>query len=287
MITISSLSKNFGQIKALNNINLSVDEPGLTCFLGENGAGKTTLFKIITGILKPSSGSLKINGIDIQSQPKEALSLIGALVEQPEFYPYLTGKELLEFTGKIRGLKGRDLENDVERVTKMMNLGEYLLRKSGTYSRGMKQRLGVAAAMVGDPVVLVLDEPTFGMDPRGIIEMRKILLSMKNEGEKYILMSTHLLEEARELADRIVIISHGEVKSDLKAPFNKGLLKVIGDIKVPTALNDRIIERRDGYIIIDAGEDDATLLISKLIKEGSRIRYVLPYDKLEEHFLSE
>ncbi|MEM0129974.1 MAG: ATP-binding cassette domain-containing protein, partial [Thermoplasmatales archaeon] len=84
MITISSLSKNFGQIKALNNISLSVDEPGLTCFLGENGAGKTTLFKIITGILRPSSGSLKINGIDIQSQPKEALSLIGALVEQPE-----------------------------------------------------------------------------------------------------------------------------------------------------------------------------------------------------------
>ncbi|MEM0128176.1 MAG: ABC transporter ATP-binding protein [Thermoplasmatales archaeon] len=286
MIAISSLSKNFGQIKALNNVTLKIDEPGLTCFLGENGAGKTTLFKIITGIVRASGGSVSVNGIDVQSQPKKALLLMGSLVEQPEFYPYLTGKELLEFTGKIRGLKGRELETEIERVTKMMSIGEYLNRKSGSYSRGMKQRLGVAVAMIGDPEILVLDEPTFGMDPRGIIEMRKILKDMRDGREKFILMSTHLLEEARELSSRIIILKRGEVKFDATSPFGKRFVRVVGEINVPEQLKGRVVENGVDYVVLDV-EEDATPLISSLINNGSTIRYVLPYDRLEEHFLKD
>ncbi|MGC8645529.1 MAG: ABC transporter ATP-binding protein [Thermoplasmata archaeon] len=284
MIEISSLSKNFGEIVALKDVNLEIAEPGITTFLGENGAGKTTLFKILTGMVRPSRGKVLVNGIDIQSQTKKVLSLIGSLVEQPEFYPYLTGRELLEFTGKMRGLRGNDLEGEVERVSKMMSMDEYLDRTSGSYSRGMKQRLGVAVAMIGDPKIIILDEPTFGMDPRGIIETRRMLKKMRDEGDKFILMSTHLLEEARELSSRIVILKRGEIRFDSSRPFDEDLVKIVGDIRVPKDIESRVVERGSDYVLLKADEDTSQI-ISYLISQGSRIRYIFPSDRLEEHFL--
>jgi ABC-2 type transport system ATP-binding protein len=286
MIKISSVSKSFGQIIALRNVTLEINVPGLTVFLGENGAGKTTLFKILTGMLRPSSGKVLINGIDIQSETKKALSLIGSLVEQPEFYPYLTGRELLEFTGKTRGLIGSSLNDEIERVCELLEMKDYIDRKSGSYSRGMKQRLGVAVAMIGDPEVLILDEPTFGMDPRGIIEMRKTLLKMRDEGRKYIIMSTHLLEEARELSSRIIILKHGEVKLDSPNPFYSNIVKIVGDVKVPSSMESKVVEKGKDYILISIDNGDTSSIISDLIFQGSNIRYVLPYDRLEEYFIS-
>ncbi len=288
-VEITSLSKNFGRIHALKSVTLRLSGNGLITFLGANGAGKTTLFKIMTSIVRPSSGIVKINGIDVNSDPKRVLSMVGSLVEQPEFYPYLTGKELLEFTGKVRGSWGKDLESEIERVSKLMKVSEYLDRKCGGYSRGMKQRLGVAVAMIGNPKLLILDEPTFGMDPIGMLETKNALERMKKEDDKLILMSTHLLDEARELSDRTIILKDGTVKYDSNGADVKVLVRVIGNVDTSHEYKTgRIIESGEEYSIFEVYERDGIPEFNReLLSSNSRVKYIRPDDRLEKEFISE
>ncbi len=285
-IEISSLSKSYGKISALKNINLRIEGNGLVMFLGSNGAGKTTLFKILTSIVRPSSGTVRVDGVSVDSDPKKVLSKIGSLVEEPEFYPYLTGKELLEFTARIRGVKGRDVEEELERVSRLTDISDYIGRKSGEYSRGMKQRLGVAVAMVGNPGILILDEPTFGMDPGGMLEMRKVLKGMKMEGGRLIIMSTHLLEEARELADRTIILNKGVVSYDSGRKDGRVLVKVTGIIDPSfKPSNGTLVESGEGYSTFELSDKEFIPDFNReLMKSNSRIVYINPADELEKEF---
>lgn len=283
---ISSLSKNYGKIQALKNVSLLIEGNGLVTFLGANGAGKTTLFKILTSIVRPSSGSINVNGVNVDSNPRKVLSNIGSLVEEPEFYPYLTGRELLEFTAKIRGESSRDLKEEVERVSRLTDISGYLERKSGEYSRGMKQRLGVAVALVGNPELLVLDEPTFGMDPKGMLEMRKVLRDMKKDKDRLIIMSTHLLEEARALSDRTIILKKGEIKYDSQGTDRKSLVRVTGTIDPSHDFKyGRIIEIGEGYYIFDVFDRNKIPEFNReLLSSGSSIMYISSADELEKEF---
>ncbi|MGC8562945.1 MAG: ABC transporter ATP-binding protein [Thermoplasmata archaeon] len=285
-IEISSLSKNYGKIQALKNVNLKISGNGLVTFLGANGAGKTTLFKILTSIVRPSSGFIKVNGMSIDSDPQKVLSNLGSLVEEPEFYPYLTGREILEFTARIRGIGNRDLEEEIERVSRLIDISEYLNRKCGQYSRGMKQRLGVAVALVGNPGLLVLDEPTFGMDPLGMLEMRRVLKEMKKDKDKLIIMSTHLLEEARDLSDRTIIVKRGEIKYDSDRSERKAFIKVTGVINTNYKFqNGKITESGDGYGVFEIYDRDSIPEFNnELLSSGSKVLYINPADDLEKEF---
>lgn len=288
-IEITSLSKNYGKIEALKNVNIRISGNGLVTFLGANGAGKTTLFKILTSIIRPTAGAIRVNGIDVDSEPKKVLSMIGSLVEQPEFYPYLTGNELLEFTGKSRGVERRSLEEEIERVSNVTGISSYLNRKSGEYSRGMKQRLGVAVALIGDPKILILDEPTFGMDPRGMLETRVALKSLKKEEDRLIIMSTHLLDEARELSDRTIVLRNGSIKYDSSGLGDSTHIRVTGKINLSYPFRSgRVIESGEGYAIFEIPQKDRVPDFNReLLSSNSEVIYINPSDNLEREFLTD
>lgn len=185
------------------------------------------MMKLLTRIARPSSGDIYINGKKLMEFPEQSLQSIGSLVEQPEFYPYLTGRETLTFICKIKGLPKKEVDGEIKRVSEICGITSFLDRKSGGYSRGMKQRLGLATVLVSEPDILILDEPTFGLDPKGIVEMRNIIREYSRKDGKTVLLSTHLISEATEISDRVVILDMGTVRYDssIEAHTKKLLVK--------------------------------------------------------------
>lgn len=288
-LEIMDVRKNFGSLQALKGITLDVKTPQCIGILGPNGAGKTTLLKVITNILKPSGGKVLVNGVNVNQNPTRALEKIGALVEQPEFYPYLTGRETMNFVAKIKGISGSNSKDEIERLGKMTGITEYLDRKTGEYSRGMKQRLGLAVSMIGDPEIIVLDEPTFGLDPRGMKEMRDILIRIKEEKNRIILFSTHLISEARELCDRVIIIDNGEMKfNDDISDMNGTKMRVRGTFSNVKSIPDALgITINGNEIIVDMKPGSSrNLVLQELMESGVQIDTVEGMDRMEEVYLS-
>lgn len=287
-IELKDVSKKFGSIRALDDINIKVDGPGCIGILGPNGAGKTTMLKILTNIARPTSGSAKINGISVSETPAKALSSVGALVEQPEFYPYLTAKEILSFVAKIKKIRGK-IDGEIRRVAEMTGITTYMDRKAGEMSRGMKQRLGLAVALIGDPEVLILDEPTFGLDPSGMKSMREIIKSLNARKEKIIMLSTHLIYEAQEVCDRILIINKGNVGYDttngspdqirIELENNLNGVKFPEDLVKEYSTSDNVVfvKKRDGVSNSD--------IIAFCHEMGLRIRWITPYNDIENVYV--
>jgi ABC-2 type transport system ATP-binding protein len=209
-IVTEDLTKVFNGFTALNGLNLRI-EPGVCVgFLGPNGAGKTTTIKILTNMLRATKGKAYIDGVCVEFDPKEALGRIGAVVETPEFYPYLTPLETLTYLGRIRGLEAELLKERREEVLEDVKLTEWKDKRIGKFSKGMKQRLAIASALLHEPPILILDEPTNGLDPRGMVEVREIIKNLKKAG-KTIFMSSHLLFEVQEVADKVAMINRGQL----------------------------------------------------------------------------
>jgi ABC-2 type transport system ATP-binding protein len=179
--------------------------------LGPNGAGKTTVIKILCGLLHPSSGAAYIDGIDVVRERKRALSKIGAIVETPEFYPFLTPEETLSYLGRLRGMHGRKLQRRIKEVIELVRLGNWIEVKIEKFSRGMKQRLAVAQALLHDPPILILDEPALGLDPRGMMEMREIFKKVRKE--KTIFFASHLIGEVVQVCTKVAIIDRGRLRA--------------------------------------------------------------------------
>ena len=196
-IVIENLTKYYGGFLALDNFSLKVKENEDVALLGPNGAGKTTTIKILCGLLRPSSGTAYIEGINIVKERELALSKVGAIVETPEFYPYLTPEETFSYLGRLRGMRGRGLESRIEEVIKLVRLEGWAKVKIEKFSRGMKQRLAVAQALLHDPPILILDEPALGLDPRGMMEVRKIFKEARKE--KTVFYASHLLTEVAQV----------------------------------------------------------------------------------------
>jgi ABC-2 type transport system ATP-binding protein len=204
------LTKRFGTFEAVSEFSLKVE--GATCvgFLGPNGAGKTTTLKMFTDLIRPSSGEALINGLNVHTNKKKALSSVAALIETPEIYPSLTPREALTMISEIRGVPVQERDKRVEEAVSEVHMEEWIDKRVGKFSKGMKQRICVASALLSDPNILLLDEPTNGLDPRGMSEVRDIVKSLKSK-KRLIFMSSHILSEVSEVCDEVAMIDHGKL----------------------------------------------------------------------------
>jgi len=204
------LSKRYGSFPALTNLNLKLEGAKCVGFLGPNGAGKTTTLKIFTDLIRPSSGQALINGVNVHTEKKKALQSVGALIETPEIYAALTPREALSMIAEIRGVPKDERGKRIEEALHEVAMDDWIDKRVGKFSKGMKQRVDIASALVSDPTVLLLDEPTNGLDPRGMSEVRSIIRSLKNKN-RLIFMSSHLLSEVSDVCDEVALIDHGKL----------------------------------------------------------------------------
>lgn len=209
MITVEHLTKHYGRVAAVNDISFEVPKGEILGFLGPNGAGKTTTMRILTGYMPPTSGRATVAGFDVFHQSLEARRHIGYLPETVPLYPEMTPKAYLNFVGKIRGLDGRTRRIRIDDVAEKVRITDMMSRLIGKLSKGYRQRVGLAQALLSDPDVLVLDEPTIGLDPRQIVETRQVIRNLA--GDHTVILSTHILPEVSITCQRVVIINQGKI----------------------------------------------------------------------------
>ncbi len=208
ILEIKNLSKKSGSSYRVKNLSMSIPKSCVYGFLGPNGAGKTTTLKMILGLIKKDAGEIKMFGEDVSA--KNLLALLhktGSLIENPGGYPHLSGLENMQIIAKLKGVN----ESEIEKALKTVRLYEQKNKKLGAYSLGMKQRLGIAMALLGDPKFLILDEPSNGLDPAGIMEIRNLITSLPKERDITVLISSHLLNEIEQMADYVGIIHKGQM----------------------------------------------------------------------------
>ena len=252
-IETQGISRRFGDRTAVDQISMTVPERSIYGFLGRNGAGKTTTIKLLLGLLRPDAGSARVAGIDIARDRIGAARKVGALLEAQGFYPNLAGRENLDLSRRLLGLPA----SEVERVLEVTELGAHGRRRVADYSLGMRQRLGLARAMLGAPPVLILDEPTNGLDPEGIADMRGFLRELPARTGATVLLSSHLLGEIEQTATHIGILSHGRlVLEGALAELKAGLASEVA-VETDTPERAIAIAREHGFDI--AQGDDALI----------------------------
>lgn len=254
VLSINGLTKNYGNIKALNQVSFDVPEKTVFGILGPNGSGKTTLLGIVMDIIKSSGGSFTWN--DGQLAPHDLRKRIGTLLETPNFYHYLSAERNLAIAAKIKG-RG---EGDIEKVLRMVNLYERKDSKFSTYSLGMKQRLAIASALLGDPEILVFDEPTNGLDPAGIAEIRELIRQLYRNG-KTIIMASHILDEVEKVCTHVAIIQ-------------KGVLKTVSPV---TELMEAGTGNQNAAVLIDISAADNAAL-KNIIQQMAGVESVVEVD---------
>ncbi len=208
-IVIENLTKYYNGFLALQNLNLSVATNENVGLLGPNGAGKSTTLKILCGLIRSSSGKAYIDGIDVAQKPEQALSRIGAIIETSEFYPFLTPHETLRYFGRLRGMRGEKMQSRIKEVIHLVGLDDWMNVKIEKFSRGMKQRLALAQTLLHDPPILILDEPALGLDPRGVVEFRRIIEEVGKE--KTVFFASHQLVEVAQICNQVAIIDRGKL----------------------------------------------------------------------------
>jgi ABC-2 type transport system ATP-binding protein len=211
-IKVQNLTKTYGKQNAVNDISFEVQKGEIVGFLGPNGAGKSTTMKIATGYIQATSGSIEVCGFDVQGSPMKVRQNIGYLPEHNPLYLDMYVKEFLEFVGGVYGISGKKLKDRISEVIDLVGLGLEQKKKIGQLSKGYRQRVGLAQALIHDPQVLILDEPTTGLDPNQLTEIRAVI---KNIGkEKTVIFSTHIMQEVEAICDRVIIINHGNIVAD-------------------------------------------------------------------------
>jgi len=279
-----NLTKNYGSFCALSNLNLKIEGSRCVGFLGPNGAGKTTTLKIFTDLIRPSSGQALINGVNVYTHKKEALASVGALIETPEIYPALTSREALMMQAEIRGVPSAERNKRIEETVAEVRMEEWIDKRVGKLSKGMKQRICIASALLSQPAVLLLDEPTNGLDPRGMAEVRDIVKSLKTK-KRLIFMSSHILSEVSEVCDEVAMIDHGKLVvydtiSNVEAKFSEG--QNIVEVGLQHPIDDRFVnedvatlpnvlaaEKRDDKILkirFNGGLDVQERILSDLVR---------------------
>jgi len=216
-VVVSELTRQYGSQLAINKVSFTVGKGEITGFLGPNGAGKSTTMKIITGYLPATSGRVEVCGFDVAHQAAEVKKNIGYLPEHNPLYLDMYVREHLEFAGKLYGLKGQLLQSRISKMIDLCGLGREQHKKAGALSKGYRQRLGLAQALIHDPAVLILDEPTTGLDPNQITEIRQLILSTAQN--KTVILSTHIMQEVQAVCHRAIIINLGEIVAD--APISE------------------------------------------------------------------
>ncbi len=292
ILSIRKLRKDFGRVEALKEIDITIDKPGVYGFLGPNGAGKTTTFKLVSGLLAPTSGTIRICGIDVHRDTNSAMKHLGVLFDVPSYYPYMTGRDNLEVFARW---SGRNLSTQILELLSMVGLENAMTKKVGEYSWGMKRRLGIAAALLGDPELVLLDEPTNGLDPAGIADIRNLLPGLAHDHGRTVLLSSHRMEEVDQICDHVTIINRGEIiASGSVAELSKAepVVEIVcDDADSAKALLSRYDGIDDiemtgaGSLRILAPGMSAAVINRILIEGGIQVRQVLEKrESLEETF---
>jgi ABC-2 type transport system ATP-binding protein len=287
IVVTEALTKRYGERLAVNDVSLTVRRGEVYGFLGPNGAGKTTTLRMLLGLVRPTSGAARVLG----HEPGFPLAMarLGALVEGPGFYPYLSGRDNLRVLARYRGLDGTDVEAALDRVDLRERGGD----RFKSYSMGMKQRLGVAAALLGDPELLVLDEPTNGLDPAGMADMRRLIVELAGHGQS-VLLSSHLLNEVEEICDRVGVISAGRLLTESTVADLRGAASVIvratpPDVALAAAMgvagDDAVQRLDDGRLHLDVDPTRTAELTRALVDAGADVYEIRPSERsLEEVF---
>ena len=283
MITVESLTKRFGQHLAVDSVSFSLSEGEAMGLLGPNGAGKTTIMRMITGYLPPTDGRVLIKGIEMYDQPYEVKKLIGYLPEHPPLYLDMTVREYLQFVAEIKGLNGPEIKKKVHHTVELCGIADKLGRLIGNLSKGYRQRVGLAQALVHEPEILILDEPTVGLDPRQIIEIRNLIKELGRE--RTIILSTHILQEVTSVCNKVAIINDGRLVAydyikDLSEEVS-GYIILRLRVAKPSHLNRQRLrgiegviglkEETDGEFILRVKKDDALKekIASEVVSQGA------------------
>ncbi len=282
MIATSGLCKRYGKVLRVKDLDISVPEGVVYGFLGPNGAGKSTTMKMILGLTRPTAGTITVFGRQVNSHNRlSILKDVGSLIESPSYYGHLTGAENLRVISTLKGLPAKD----IDRVLKIVRLEKQKDKKVGQYSMGMKQRLGLACALLGNPRLLILDEPTNGLDPAGIQEMRELIRALPQQYGMTVMVSSHLLSEIDQLATRVGIISRGELVFQdslatlhqrsrpgiaVRTLHNDAAVKILEDQGVPCRI-------QEGYLLLPKlADNDLAGCVSRLFDRN------IPVVRIEE-----
>ncbi len=226
MINISSLTKYFGKTRALDNLNLNIKKGELLGIIGPNGAGKTTAIRIVCGILRPDSGDVTVDGYSILKDPIKVKSMIGYLPEEPNLYERFRARDLLRYFGELYGVPKESLDWRVSELLELVGMEKRARHRINTFSKGLRQRIAIARALIHDPPIIIFDEPTMGLDPATSLAIREFIDGLK--GEKTILLCTHYMDEADALCDRVAILNNGKIRDMGTPEYLKA--KIHGDI---------------------------------------------------------
>jgi ABC-2 type transport system ATP-binding protein len=272
------LTKRIGRRTIVDDVSFAVQPAEIFGFLGPNGAGKTTTIRMLVGLIRPTAGTARICGFDVRRQFERATRCVGSIIETPDLYRFMSGRENLEHFARMLGIADR---GEIDRVSDLVDLRHRLDEPVRTYSLGMRQRLGIAQAMLGNPSVLILDEPANGLDPAGIREIRKLLRTLAHEMGLSIFISSHLLAEIELICDRVAIIHRGRVLrtgsvSELIASAQKWEVRADSAELAHEVIRQRAADAEliDDRIIFTAEESDVPGIVSAMVEGGVSVRQV-------------
>lgn len=293
VLEVNNVYKKLGKRQIIKGISFSIEEGEIFGFLGPNGAGKTTTIRMLVGLIAPNSGDISICGHSISKDKVEALANVGAVVENPEMYTYLTGRQNLNMVADIKKIP----RANVEEVIKLVNLSDRIDDKVRKYSLGMKQRLGLASALLSKPKLLILDEPTNGLDPTGIIDFREIVKKAVRETKVAVLISSHILSEVQQLCDTVAFINHGEIKviesiSEGNINNETETLTIVTEnpSKAQEALKElkivRQVSQEENTLTVTADRDSSPEIIKELVlKHVDIIEVYKKHNGLEQRYM--
>lgn len=294
IIEVNHLSKQFKEIKAVDDLSFTVKSGDVYGFLGQNGAGKSTSIRMLLTLIKPTAGSIRIFDKELSGHRTEILKQVGAVIEKPDLYKYLTAFENLAIFAKMSGMKAnRSLLLD---QLKLVGLEERAFSKVKTFSQGMKQRLGIAVALVHDPKLIILDEPTNGLDPQGIADMRNLIRHLSREMGKTIVVSSHLLSEIELVANRMLIIHKGKkiVEGNVAELLDPSKSLVQIETNNDAYAREKLLQTKWAALLqphssllqIKMNKEDVPGLITDLVSLQVQLLSIKPMHSLEDYFLS-
>ncbi len=295
IIEVKHLTKSFRDLKAVNDLSFTVEEGQVYGFLGQNGAGKSTTIRMLLTLIKPTSGTIEIFGLDLQKHRKEILRQVGAIIERPDLYKYLTALENLRIFAAMSGIQIS--EKKLMDQLAMVGLEQRAHSKVKTYSQGMKQRLGIAIALVHDPKLIILDEPTNGLDPQGIADIRNLILMLSRDMHKTLLISSHLLSEMELIADSMIIIDKGKklVEGKVNELFDPAEtiveLKTTDDSEtynklMQSSLKGFVQGKRNDCVLMKLHRNKVPEVMKELVRMDVNVISLHSKHSLEDYFLS-
>lgn len=266
VLKIYNITKKYGEQLAVDNVNMTIKKGDIYGFIGQNGAGKTTLIRLITGLIHKSGGEIELLGANEENELNKARTMVGSLIETPSFYTNMTARENLEVSRLVRNIPGKKC---IDEVLELVGLKDVEKKKVKNFSLGMRQRLGIANALMGNPKLLILDEPINGLDPMGIVEIRELLKKINKEKDMTILISSHILSELSELATTYGIISNGKLIEEITAKQLSEKCRQYIDLRVDdTARAVILLERELGINDYEVLEDSNIKVFSNLDNVG-------------------